>query len=415
MSSTSENLVQNDMASDFTGICLAELWLRDYVGHCFNYASKIQLGACARKLQFKVLAQRDCLPEVQRMLPVELIFRPAPVGRPTGMGRVLRGIQGFVRLSQDLSAIDMHPLNAEWVLFVESASSFQLLAWMWWLRHFRPAAAPAFVVRLLNSYFDEGGRRWKTNATSMRLALRVLETASRKRRVHVAVESEILAEEFRRLTRLPVAVLPMPFTHASSPGGATPLPPDGLLNILSPGRPMLVKGIGTLAQAIKRLADREQMAGLSFTLQDYHALYREPEVADHLAMLRNLGSSAVRIIPQALDEQGYYRMLSEAHVVVLPYDRERYHADSSGPFVEALGLAKPVIVTEGTWMSAQLQKFGAGLTFRDQDPDDLTRAICAARLEYPRLAEQAAARREEWVAYHNPESFVYELLKVAGS
>jgi glycosyltransferase involved in cell wall biosynthesis len=83
--------------------------------------------------------------------------------------------------------------------------------------------------------------------------------------------------------------------------------------------------------------------------------------------------------------------------------------------VEALGLGKPVIVTEGTWMSAQLQKFGAGLTFRDQDPDDLARAICAARLEYPRLAEQAAARREEWVAYHNPESFVHELLKVAGS
>ena len=84
----------------------------------------------------------------------------------------------------------------------------------------------------------------------------------------------------------------------------------------------------------------------------------------------------------------------------------------SGPFVEALALGKPVVVTEDTWMSAQLARFGAGLTVRDRDPEDLARAICAARDGYEHLAEQASARQESWIAYHNPDNFVKELLKV---
>jgi hypothetical protein len=63
-------------------------------------------------------------------------------------------------------------------------------------------------------------------------------------------------------------------------------------------------------------------------------------------------------------------------------------------------------------MSSQLEQYGAGVTCRDRDPEDLARAICEARDNYPYLAAQAQARRSAWVAYHNPANFVSELLKV---
>jgi hypothetical protein len=71
-----------------------------------------------------------------------------------------------------------------------------------------------------------------------------------------------------------------------------------------------------------------------------------------------------------------------------------------------------VIVTQDTWMSDQLQEYGAGVTFADGNVDDLARAICEARGQYPHLAQQAQSRQSAWVAYHNPDNFVSELLKV---
>ena len=184
------------------------------------------------------------------------------------------------------------------------------------------------------------------------------------------------------------------------------------MHVLLPGRPSLSKGVATFALAIKRLAESGQCSGLTFALQDYDTPFREPELARSIAMLQQLYLPSLHIIQKPLDEDRYYQLMGEADLVVLPYFEEDYHAMVSGPFVEALALGKPVVVTENTWMSAQLARFGAGLTVRDRDAEDLARAICAARDGYQHLAEQASARQQSWIDYHNPYNFVQELLKV---
>jgi glycosyltransferase involved in cell wall biosynthesis len=130
---------------------------------------------------------------------------------------------------------------------------------------------------------------------------------------------------------------------------------------------------------------------------------------------KRLGLANVQLIERALLEDEYYRLLQEADVVVIPFRKNEYHARTSGTFTEALAAGKPVVVTRGTWMSDQLERFGAGITFRDGDVDDLARAILDVRDQYPRLAKQALNRRGAWIAYHNPEHFLDELLKLASS
>jgi len=70
-------------------------------------------------------------------------------------------------------------------------------------------------------------------------------------------------------------------------------------------------------------------------------------------------------------------------------------------------------VTDGTWMSAQLPEFGAGVTFRDGDPEDLARAILELRDNHSVLAAQARERGPKWAAYHNPDHFLAVLFDIA--
>jgi glycosyltransferase involved in cell wall biosynthesis len=305
-------------------------------------------------------------------------------------------------------------MGSGWIMFFENVSQFVLLALSRWVSRFNPSRSPAFISMLRYSYFDERRGRWRNSARIVRAAFRNLESASRAHRIHLVADNQNLADEFRQLTCLPVGVLPTPLTcHLLSSSTPTRSDFGGAANVLLPGRPSLSKGVATFVTAIIRMAERGQCSGLTFTLQDYPTPFREPQLAHSIAMLRQLGLPGVHIVQKPLDEDGYYRLMSEADLVVLPYFQEDYHAMVSGPFVEALALGKPVIVTEGTWMSGQLERFGAGTTVRDRDADDLARAICTVRDNYQQLAELAAARKGSWIAYHNPQNFVNELLKVA--
>jgi len=410
------------MSTSSLGICVVDPWLRDYVGHSFNYANSIGREIRSRGLKFRVVGARDCMPSIQQLLPVEPIFRPLPMessNRNNWAARVFEKCAklglNYARFSGDLATVDARSMDGRWILFLENARHFNLLAWSRWLHHFQPARAPAFVVMLWCSYFDKRRGRWGETTPLVRLAFRMLERASHKYRIRLVVDSQQLADEYRSLTRLPVGILPLPYTCDLLPRniGALRFPLGRAINVLLPGRPSLGRGIATLAMAIKRLVDHGQLSDLTFTLQDYQTPVREPELDRAIAMLRQLDLPALHVVQKPLEEKEYYQMMSEADLVVLPYFQEDYYAMSSGPFVEALALGKPVVVTEGTWMSTQLERFGAGLTVRDRDADDLARAICAARDNYRYLAEQAAARRESWIAYHNPQNFVDELIKVA--
>ena len=62
----------------------------------------------------------------------------------------------------------------------------------------------------------------------------------------------------------------------------------------------------------------------------------------------------VDLIKQPLASDEYRKLLLDADVVVIPYDRDNYYARSSGVFAEALVAGKPVIVPAGTWMASQL-------------------------------------------------------------
>jgi hypothetical protein len=85
-------------------------------------------------------------------------------------------------------------------------------------------------------------------------------------------------------------------------------------------------------------------------------------------------------------------------------------APTSGIFAEAPALGKPVAVTCGTWMAAELQRGGAGVEFEDGSVADLAEQVRRLLTHYDDFCRLALERAPAWAAFHNVESLVDRLL-----
>jgi glycosyltransferase involved in cell wall biosynthesis len=392
------------------GLCVAAPWLRSFEGHFFNYTHAVQTGAREHGLEFRVLGGSDPVPEVAAALPFTEVFRPLPSARPTGLRALTGPVVNYARFAADLATIDRRSLTPDWLLFVETTYHNHLFAWVRWLRGFEAGRAPRVAFMLRYDYRNAERGTWRRTAPLMRLALGRLRGLAGHQTIRLVTDSAILAREYSELTSLPVAELPIPHTPGI-PSAPAPPPPADALRVVAPGRSMVTKGLDVLVEAIEELHATGELSRFHFTLQDYAAAFRGPEVPALIERLRRLGSPRIRIVDRPLSESEYYELVAGADLVALPFRREVYAASTSGGFVEALALGKPVVVTAGTWMSAELERSGAGLTCADRSGPDLARALREAWGSRTALAARAAAARPTWLAYHNPRSLVARLLE----
>jgi hypothetical protein len=70
--------------------------------------------------------------------------------------------------------------------------------------------------------------------------------------------------------------------------------------------------------------------------------------------LERFPASAIDLFYGPLDGETFCRMTTESDIGLLPYDRQRYHARCSGPFVEFLAAGVPVVVPSGCWLADEL-------------------------------------------------------------
>jgi hypothetical protein len=76
----------------------------------------------------------------------------------------------------------------------------------------------------------------------------------------------------------------------------------------------------------------------------------------------------------------YFTQFCRANVILLPYDPDIYALRTSSVFLEALGLGRLVITTNGTWMAHELGKRSAsGLTMQSYTAQALRDCFEAAR------------------------------------
>jgi glycosyltransferase involved in cell wall biosynthesis len=399
------------------GLWIVDPSVRDELGHYAAYARAVAEAGRAAGASVRVFAHRGVVARLAVTLGAERTFRydfwHRFVALPKLGALVDPPVANFVMWRELRRALGRGP-GPDGVVFAPTIDHRQLLAWAAWMRSVPAAERPTLCLLLRYTFVDvDAVRPVACAAAWARLGFAALKRVGGGR-VRLLTDSARLAAEYASLTPLPVEVAPIPHIGDLSDSSVSltqpGLRPDRAVRFVSLGDARTEKGFALLADAIQWLDAAGKLTGLEFVIQSFIASPVYAALATPRAELSRIGSPAVRLVEQVLSRQAYAELLGGADVVLLPYTRRVYFARTSGPFTEALAAGKPVIVTADTWMSEELERHGAGLTFRDGDAADLAGTILRAKEGLTELSQAARARRGAWLRRHSPAAMVLTLL-----
>jgi glycosyltransferase involved in cell wall biosynthesis len=116
-----------------------------------------------------------------------------------------------------------------------------------------------------------------------------------------------------------------------------------------------------------------------------------------------------------LSPDTYFKLMSEADVVLLPYSLDYYGHCSSGVFAEAAALGKVIVVPEGTVAARQGREFGLGLVAAKAPmAEALAEAIAEAARNWDALNRQARASAGAFREAQSVKTFWTRLLAALG-
>jgi glycosyltransferase involved in cell wall biosynthesis len=397
-------------------LCIVDPALKDFVGHHFEYSRCLSECAAERGEPVLILAHRQPDERLVTALPIERVFRRSPYDFPTTIPIVRDvvnpNVQNYV-FFQDLRQAMKGRCSSEWIVFAPAMTHNQIIGWAAWLQTIEASACPTVVLCVRNSYCQyPDPKRYNRRAWYAFVGFKWLERlASAGRRIHLTTDSECLALEFSRLTRLPMPILPTPHTKRA---GRLQQERNSVTRFVWLGGIRTDKGFLTFADAILSLEPELRSGCIEFVIQSNLDSQYDTETAAARERLKSASLPGVTLIERALSREEYSELLHGASAVVIPRLLQLYRSQTSGPFVEALAAGKPVVVTDESWMSDQLKRYGAGVTFKDQNAESLADAMRALAGNYEDFRVRAEQSSREWSGIHNPDH-LYDLLRNAGT
>ena len=222
-----------------------------------------------------------------------------------------------------------------------------------------------------------------------------------------------LAEDYSKFSGLPFAVLPIPFRQDFLKNHEV-IPPNSIekLRIVYIGDPREEKGFHWLPFLIDFLStDYLKTNKVILDIQaSVHPVNSELKCINALEILKSYPKEWINFhgLNGPLNPESYYKLLSNAHIIICPYDKLTYHSRSSGTLTEAIAAGVPTIVPNETWLSNQQPK-GSGLTFDGlQDFLIQTKKIID---KYREFLEKAKLAKIEWQKKQDPKDLIKEVTK----
>ncbi len=393
---------------------IAEDALRDRKGHWFEYIQTFVQGLSELNDEVTVWSDRKAEPfvtdelESVPLLPESIWHRMSDdASRITRYARVpLHAAATYRCVSRGLHSSPQFD-----VIFVPTVMVHHLLGWYWLLKVGRiPVGTTVlFFFPNLPITLDRGGiPKWIDSPTTKLLAflLRGLLPLIRNRRVVLGVETHEMQQAFQTLSGCEVVYLPHPVSerHCSPPGPAhQPLAACYGAARHEKGSDIFQKAILHILQhcsqpaarfAIQWLEDFEDTEGQKVQLSD--ALRTSP---------------FVDVISRYFVGNEYQDRLSCTNLMVLPYRSNAYGLRVSRVVIEAVVSGMPVLVTAGTTLASQLQAFGAGECFVENDHFDLAAKVQTLATQFAEYQEKAHALKAAAAAHFSVQNFRNLLLK----
>jgi glycosyltransferase involved in cell wall biosynthesis len=396
-------------------LVIAENNLTDHTGHYYEYARVLRDHVVGQGGQSLVLANRTVsqrvIDEVQaipcfRLSSIHFFKLPVPF---LGRSRTLRDL--WNRRSHDrimyedlCAAQSLLPSSADTYFLFPTVTHQQLNPILRWSEQLAPESfGGVFIVLRYGTRLSE--TEDTPEVKHYRWAFSHLDRSPVFNKIHLLSDSALLALEYARHTRSPVHLLPIPH-------GAQDHLQNGAENPQTDSRPPRLTFLGIAAASkgfdyLPGLFERLQAALASGTVEaEIQANLGNRSEASMKAILDDLRQRKILLHEGPLSKGQYDAMLERSGIVLLPYSHYAYSAQTSGVFCEAVARGKPVVVPKDTWMSHELQKHGAGVTFERGNQDDFYAAVAKALHDYPQLCIRAREQAAGWAREHCPQQYL---------
>ena len=233
-------------------------------------------------------------------------------------------------------------------------------------------------------------------------------------RIDFFSDTELLIEDYRRCGLEDIRLLPLPHMPAESHCQKADMP--DIITLASVGGARIGKGFHLLPGLIRALQNDRTLQPWRMVVQagdeqEYFikskSKIKNVEINKYSNEIKNLGGE---VIEQHLSSEEYYKLMDRGDIILFPYcsDPDRIR-QTSGVLAEAIAMGKVVVVPDKSWLSMQMEKFGAGVAFKKQD--EFNEAVKTAILNYASLRKLALDHVDAWRKFHNIESYINILLK----
>lgn len=304
------------------------------------------------------------------------------------------------------------------VIFVPTFYIFEFifLGWFFGIRY-RQLAKKDFRLNIMLRFRYIRNSRALTSLLgfSYKLVCNVL-LKRLKNRVAYLTDSELLKKEYeallgREILLCPIPLNPFVFEINEEEGGKSPS--SDRIVISYAGGARYNKGFDTFTDmAIRLYSDKELSEKIAFSVQlDIH-----PQAGGDIKIIREAvrkieslckRSNNIKIIRGALPMREYYGLLSESHIIVLPYRDEAYKSSTANILIESVLLEKVPVVSCNTWMAYELAKSGLqDLIFEVGNVLSLTQAIKKIVLNYAYYHERIKSIQPLWSEFHSSARLV---------
>jgi glycosyltransferase involved in cell wall biosynthesis len=375
-------------------------------GHHYNYNMAIATQLRANGFDVSILAHKRCDQAICDQLGALHCFdidNYAFQDSTTTVDQMMRKVEITSTITlANLQEARRPELTDEDVILIHTATIFQLPAYRHWYAGL-PEPRPRIVVQFMHPPWYLGLE--DDPAFCATLLKNEMDTwhAQPGQRVRFVSDNALMARFLERTSGRPVPVLPMPMAFPDMTRVEAPSGNARRIRFSFLGDARAEKGFPLFAQAL---------------LDNHHAIPEEMELFIHISNTSGLEVAAdlaavprCTVLTRQLGPEEYWTVLAASDVIVLPYAPDKYKWRGSGIFIEALGMAKPVIVTSGSaldWLLAHYGAAGARAEFSPASVWDAMLFILKNASEFQELAQQAAPAIR---AHHNPRSFVDALVK----
>lgn len=399
------------MKLDGKRLLIIEEGLRNHDAHFFTWIKAIRQINQAAGAEVLVAGHQRVITEIREELDVKPIYShnnwegmynyPNPLRR---YGAVFlhnwRVYRQTLKLLRETGRVDCIELAA--------ARIHHLLAWYWLCRRFLGKKFNRLVIFILTSegyYDDDMNLHFKKSSFFIKMVLKWFRPWVESGRVCFAADSHVTADQYEQLAGIPFRLFPSPGVALQKWDSARRDDErKGTVFVLL-GVSYYDKGMNIMQDAVIKFLSRNPESNCRFIIQwAKETIAPNGDKIEIDERLRN--APQVTLIETVLNAEDYKNYLLSADCIVLPYRRYVYFNRISGVAVEASCAGIPLIVTENTWLSWAVEKFGAGLTIRDGDAADLCCKLEEFEQRKDDLQQLAVKRKAVALDYNSSDKYL---------